>query len=371
MATYLREGPRTWGGSIDADGHRTWTVGFVVESDDPGQDGPAVAVQTPGLPVEGSIWAFGNDIDVYAWNRSGPTNIQQITGGKEGEPARAWYITYTYSTRPPDGGGPGGGGGSGGKDDKGSRQKCANARIEDPLQEPPALSGSGIRWSEEKEFDRHGLPLRYTSFERVRGANAEFDAHRDQIVVEQNVLNLEYELIRSLMDRVNDAPLWGLPVRCWKLSDWSWQRKLYGLCSFYFTRRLVFESNAREVPTTSPLFTKHPFAVWREQGPDGRWWLSGWDRMVLDESSKMLHGHWVNIFNVTVGYQLDNIGGGAPDFTKPAHYITARDPSGMATRQTLSATIRGTPIVAADDANHLRFQVYEDGDFTQLNLPGS
>lgn len=363
MATELMGSFRWGGGDIDADGHRTWMV--VAQVKGSLADGPAQAVLTPGLPLPGDVYAFGNDIDIWAWCREGPVSIQpQRTDGGN----IFWYLTYTYSTRPPDATGPGGG--TGGRDDKGARKKCADQRIEDPLSEPPAVSGNSIRYTEEATEDAEGKPLRYTSFERIRGPAVEFDKHRELIVIEQNVVNLERGLILSMVGKLNDAALWDMPARCWKLADWSWQRKLYGLCSFYFTRRLVYESNAEEVDPASPKGLK--FQEHLLEGPDGRWWLSGWDRNVLDESNRVLNGHWHWFSGAWI---LDNINGAPPDPNNPRHYITARDRDQNPIRMILSASEPGQPMNYTappdedEDANFIHIEKYGEANHLTLGIP--
>lgn len=364
MATFIRDGQRTWGGQIDADGHRTWEITFLTEGD--AGDGPAQHVQTPGLPQPGDIWAYDNDIDIWAWFRVGPTNIRQLPPAGLGSQDHTFFeITHTASTRPPDNSGPGGGGG--GKDDKGARKKCADAKIEDPLSEPPATSGSSIRYQEELSRDWRGKPLRYTSFEPIRGAQATFDRHRDQVIVEQNMLNLDYELVRSCMDKLNDAPLWNLPARCWKLSDWSWQRKLYGTCNFYYTRRLTFESNVEEVNALSPIRDDALIAA-HIVSFGGRYWLPLWDHLVTEESNRVLNGHWNKVDKTWV---LDNIAGAVPDPTKVNHYINAFDPQLQPCRVMLSRTNLGQPVAFGneDDRNILFLEGYATTNMFQLNLP--
>jgi hypothetical protein len=367
VACWISGGPRWKPGSIDPDGHRTWNVEFTVQSDDMA-DGPATAVQTPGLPLFGDVYQIGNDVDVWAWFRAGPTSIvpQSDKGGNQ-----FFYISYVATTRPPDAGAPGA---SGGKDDKGARKKCADQRIEDPLSEPPAVSGSSVRYSREEEFDKDGKPFRYTSFEKILGQFREFDAHREQVVIEQNVLNLERSLVKSLLDKLNDAPLWDMPARCWKLSDWDWQRKSYGTCGFYYTRKLTFECDALEVPPGSNLYSHPVLFQWLVAGPDGRYWLPGHDKYVLDWSAKVLNGHWLWSTGVWVP---DNVNGATPVSTNPNHYTQALDRNHNPVRLILSRTSKGQPIFPTappnedDDANYLRMQRYAEGNMYQLGIPAS
>ena len=133
-------GPHRWSGSRDAEGYREWTLQSHVVTTDP-NDGPALAMQTPGLPIPGSIWNFGNDIDVWAWCRWDCTVEPYL----EGEPNLDFMVTNRFSTKPPGvGGGAGaggrGGGGAGGSPSDNKRSGCRDFQFEDPLTEPDRKS---------------------------------------------------------------------------------------------------------------------------------------------------------------------------------------------------------------------------------------
>jgi hypothetical protein len=56
-----------------------------------------------------------------------------------------------------------------------------------------------------------------------------------------------------MIDSVNGFPLWGLPKRTIKLSNATWERRVYGRCFFYFSVDFDFEINYktwdRDVPS--------------------------------------------------------------------------------------------------------------------------
>jgi hypothetical protein len=61
----------------------------------------------------------------------------------------------------------------------------------------------------------------------------------------------------ALINKVNDAPLWGLPARCVRFSDARWQRNVYGNCFYYFNVQYTFEFDIngfdKEVPAEGTL----------------------------------------------------------------------------------------------------------------------
>jgi hypothetical protein len=281
MATRLRPGPTGWEVSRDEVGHRTYKVRYVVEG--LATDGPAAVLQTPGLPVPGDHWAIGDDVDLWAFCRWEATVKPRI----EREPNPLWDVELTFSSKPPD------------------LKACRDQEIGDPLLEPMKVSGSFVRYQEEAYFDRFGSAVVNSAFEQIRGPQVEFDANRPQVRVEQNVADLQLSFIADLVDKVNAFALWGLPPRTIKLSNVTWERKFYGQCSVYYTRVLEFDIRA-----------------------DG-----GFDRDILDEGTKVLHGHWEELTGI---YLLDAIGGFTPDENNPAHFDRFKDRAGENSRVILN-----------------------------------
>jgi hypothetical protein len=339
-------GIRKWSGKLAADGHRDYTI--VIRTRGGLGDGPATHMSTPGLPLPGSIWLYENTPDPWAWCDGADDCV-----GAEGNTRETFYDhTFTFSTRPR-------GQRQGGKDSKGEKQKCANLNIENPLAEPPGTSGGFVRGTVEATRDRFNEPIRYTSFEPITGPQAEFDESHFTVTVTQNVPNLQLSLVSSMKDHVSDAPLWDLPARCWKLSEFSWERKLYGVCFFYYTRRFMFEGKTRPQLSVN--------------GEATGVLLSGWDREVPDWSNKCLNGHWDRTITAGTGcrWVLDNFADGTtPDFTKPAHYDLIPAPKGGGNiRAYLSTSSRGQPAVSEADIHKLTIEYHRQANFLQLGIP--
>src|SRR6516225_6924128 len=107
-------GPLTWTGERDEYGYRSYTLTVKVRTDNK-EDGPAVVLQTPGLPQPGEIWEIGNDFDAWAWCRPNC----KITPIVKDEPNFDWSCEYNFSSKPPN------------KDN----QRCADQQVDDPLME--------------------------------------------------------------------------------------------------------------------------------------------------------------------------------------------------------------------------------------------
>ena len=284
MTAQLVPGQRSWSCTRDDEGHRDYRISYLVKCES--TDGPNTALNCPGLPVPGSPWIVDDDIDLDAWFRQGAT----VTPILEKEPNKYFEVELTASTKPPDSSsGPGG-------DEKGAN--CADSQQQHPLLQPAKISGGFAKTTEEATVDMYGIAIVNSAHEIMRGPQVEFDKNRPTIRIEQNVPFLDLNLIASMIDTVNDAPLWALPSRSVKLSNFSWERKFYGSCGLYYTRSFEFE--IRAIIENGLL-------------------LGDWDRELLDEGTKCLNGHWDN---QTGDWHLDPI---PPDGLNPAEDGTIID----------------------------------------------
>ena len=292
-AELINGGLFVWGGERDDEGHRTFSVSHRVRTTNL-LDGPAIVMTTPGLPLPGAYWSFGNDVDAWAFCYPG-MKVEQYKA-KPGHPHRHWLVTQKFGTKP--------------------LKRCQDTAIEDPLMEPQKVSGSFVKYTREVVQDRFGAYIKSSSHEMVRGAQVEFDANRMQVNISQNVPSLELDVLASMMDTVNDAYLWGLPPRRVKLSEASWEKKYNGSCYVYFTRNFGFDID-----------------------------FQGWDRVIIDEGTKALHGDMIGGEWVVKNY-LDSSGDPTivPDPNNPRHFDRITDERGNVIRMILNG--QGRPISA-------------------------
>ncbi len=305
-------GPRKMWGTRDADGHRIWYAIWRVSVGDTvaefTSNGPATALQCPGLPIPGSLWILRNEVDVYAWCRS--DNTVNPVQPKEGDPAQFYDVQFTFSTKPPT-------------PDRAKRNQPEGTKPEkkDPLAEQDKISGSFVKYTEQAALDRFGVPIVNTAFEPFIGPQVEFDATRPQIRIEQNVADLQLATLAKMCNTVNDRTMWGFPKRTIKLGVPSWTQNYHGNGTVYFTRTLEFDIYQLTDATTGEL-------------------VSGYDRDLLDEGTKVLHGH----YDGTGTWILDNIGGSPPDPGNPDHYDRFKDKNGENARVVFDNTGSGKPL---------------------------
>ena len=284
--------------TVDEKGHRLYTLKWRIWTDSisPGSaDGPTNILLTPGLPLPGTIWQLDADVDVWAYCLPNA----EITSETPGKPSNTWFVTQTFTTKPIE-------------------RRLTVGRQADPMFEPPRVSGSFVKFTEEGVFDRFGLPIANSAHELFRGPQNEWDMARATIQIEQNVPILGLDVIHTMIDSVNDLPMWGFPARFIKLQNVTFKEMFHRFSSFWF-RTLQFE-------------------VWARKDESGTI-ISGWDRLILDEGSKALRGRWVNEGTAAApqwNWELV----GSPDANNPADFIRFTDIHGNLTRVILDGSGR-------------------------------
>jgi hypothetical protein len=273
-------GPISWNATRDGEGYREYKVAHRVRV--ARGEGPAAALNASGLPLPGSFWSFGLDLDTWAWCRP-DANVQPEVD-KE---TNIWFIVeQTFSTKP--------------------IKRCQDEKIEDPLLELPKVSGGFSRYTEEATHDRFAVPILNSAHERIKGNIVEFDRNRPSVRIQQNVATngLALTLPALMIDTVNALPMWGMNARCVKLSSVSWERQYYGTCSVYYSRTLEFDLQ-----------------------------YETFDRNALDEGTKVLRGKWHKSKPVWIAEKVgdDNLGNAIlPSADDPNNFIRATDRTGNA-----------------------------------------
>lgn len=318
---HIISGPRTWEGKRDNEGHREWKISHIVACDSL-LEGPASALQTPGLPSPGSQWNFGVDIDIWATCKL-DADVRPYKD--DGKGISHFLVTQTFSTKP-DG------------------KRCKDQQIEDPLLQPPKVSGGSNRATEEATHDRFGEPILNSAFEQIRGPQVEFDRSKHTVNIEMNVPNLLIEFVSLFVDTVNANTLWGCAPRTIKLSQWDWEKKYYGTCYAYYTWKFMFEIDSR-----------------------------GFDRDILDEGNKVIRGDWDR--DPESPRYTDWLPASSADFDNPLDYIRFKDWNGENCRVILDGTGRpvdtgtGTGTVGATTPGSIHVEKYNELDFLLLGIP--
>lgn len=303
------EGQSRWYASRDSDGHREYHIFHKLRlDDDPGnEEGPATAFNVPGLPLPGSLWSFGDDIDLQAvcqWD----ANVRQMVD----ERTKFYEIEQIFSTK--------------------RHKYCVGVGAtgtalwnpaDDPLNAPAIVTGNFVKYTEEKTLNSDGTSITNSAFERIRGQLAEFDASRLVIRIRINEATLGLPAKLALIDTINGDTMWGFGAGRIKLSNITWDQWYVGDCNCYYEVEYEFEMNE-----------------------------NGFFRSVADEGTKALNGEW----NKTTGvWDLININGSPPSPTNPTHFRRITDLRGNPMRVTLNGagipatTLTGTGSGAAGE----------------------
>lgn len=325
---------------VDEEGYRDYSITYLVYTTK--TEGPHAALLTPGLPVSGSMWIVGDDMDVWVHctkKRSITVHYPDEAKSEGPKGYRYWRVGFVFTNRP--------------------QKNCSDDDVDDPLLAPQKVSGNYTKFTKEATYDRYGYQLTSSSHEQMRGPQVEFDEPRRTVRIEQNVALLNLPQLDLAFNKVNSAVMWGLPPRCIKLSSASWDEKWYGTCNKYFTRQFEFEID----PNT-------------------------FDRRIPDEGSRVLKGHWDeretgtgSAPNPTWGtYVLDQISGLDPDPSNPTHFIRYKDWNGENTRVMLDGLGKpcvrmvrvgtGTGVVGdPGDPGYRIVEKYEEYDHLLLGIP--
>ena len=325
MALTTLNGPRTWELSRDQDGHRDYRVVHLVKDDLQGSiPGPNTILNNPGIPLIGDPWVFGTDLDIWATCRP----EARVAAHEQNEQGRivVYRIEQVFSTRP--------------------FPRCQDVNIDDPLLEPPKVSGSFVKYTQEVTRNKDGNPIKTSSHELVRGPQVEFDFNRPTVRIEQNVADLELDVFSQMVDTVNDTTLWGLPARTIKLSNAPWERRYRGICEIYYTRIFEFDID-----------------------------YNTFDRVVVDEGTKCLRGKWKNYGTAAnPNWLWDAEPGANPNNIKD--FIQYKDKNGENSRVLLDGqglpfdgTVAGTGTGTGGSVGTINIQFYPESNFLLLGIP--
>ncbi len=322
-------GVRTLGMSTDREGNRSYTVRYLVKMDDP-DDGPAAVVRVSGLPQFGDQYSDGkSDSDPWAFC----TFESEVARHEEadGEVGYYWSVDKTFTTVSPRG-----------RDL--SRMAAANpgnashppgkGEPTDQQANPPQVSISFVRYTEEAVTDYLDGPILNSAHEFIRGQKNEWDMNRVQVKIKQAVTadEIQFPALVNMVDTVNSLTLWGFPPRTIKLSEAPVEFRWHSNGQPYFDRSLTFDIRYRARQTVTSVLTPGTGTALLEELVQDEYFET-WDRYVMDEGTKVLNGRWgAKGSGLEKSWILLNVNGAAPDPANPKHFVKMTDDKGNPTR---------------------------------------
>lgn len=248
----VRLGPTETTLTVSDKGYRTYSVTWLVAS--AFTEGPLNALLATGMPLPGTYWnqwgmtRLGSP-DIYCWCRY-PHSIRPYRTNEK-EKVKFWLVGQTFSNEP--------------LSLDNAQQDQTDFPNDNPVLDPPKVSGSFVKMMEEAQYDRLGKEITTSAKERFVGPQVEYDLHNPTVHIEFNVATFDLAYFTNVLNLapLNDATLWGCPVRTVKFSNFTWTKNYYQGTFPYYTLALDFEIAIR-----------------------------GWDRTLQDEGTLVLQGAW-------------------------------------------------------------------------------
>lgn len=254
----INKGLLDWSLNREDDGSRTYEVTWLVKTSGP-EVGPNEVSFAAGLPAIGTPWSINGDSDPWAFCM--PYAQVKRHKSKEGEKSVWWTVTQKFASPSKRG-------------NKEGEKYCKDQQFEDPLSEPPKISGSFNSFEEETRkaykvtyesgsaWPNHDDPDTPCSIiADVPAVVPLFGITRTRsthdISISFNKPTLDLDLVGYLLNCLNDATLWGMPPGHVRFNSFSWEELYYGVCSKYYRQTLEFSIKrngwAIEVDSLSPV----------------------------------------------------------------------------------------------------------------------
>lgn len=167
----------------------------------------------------GTPYQYGNDSDPWCFARW-PTSAKLRSVDQS---RKVWRVDLPFTNKP-------------------MGKSCSESDSENPLDEPPKISGSYVSAMRAATKDRNGNPVTNSSDEPVLPA-PEIDDPRDTVIIEANTATIDLALRSRFRNKCNAAAIWGLDARTVKLGQWTYSIQYYGKCFCYVANKLEFEIN--------------------------------------------------------------------------------------------------------------------------------
>jgi hypothetical protein len=328
MADIINLGRLEWLLDRDAEGHRDYTVKWLLKTNDSEVEGQATGpwevMQCEDLPKVGQHWLAAHngdpssqELDTNAFCHPDMTVAPVV----DKETSDFWIVSQKFSTRP-----------------IAVKFGDLDNFEKDPLLEPVKVGGSYVKYTEVRPKDSEGKAITNSSHEPFHGKEVEKDCNRATVWVECQTDILPLAIGTEFLDTLNRDTLWGLPPASIKLSNLTWERLVHinGAQELRYIFKTRYEFDIRVKPQT-------------EAGDPTGYYEGDWTQEILD------HGH-----------TLTQVAGTDP-VTDPNKYIRHKD--GNDENLGVHLDGKGRKLTDLSQPVYLEFKFYPaTSDFTQLAI---
>lgn len=245
--------------SVDGEFHRKYTSVYQVVTE---RDvDPFIAGTATDLPLYGDSYRWEGFVDLWAFAKSYEIEAQEEIQDPKGSGTIywLWQITITHDSKP-----------------TGGSNNLATPR-ENPLDDPPVISGSfasfsSPRWKDrEEEAIVNAAKMPYTP-------PVEVDDAFDTLRISYNTATISLAQRAFMINKVNSTAIWGLERRRAKLKQWNYQVLRAGPGFDYIKHDFSFEISWVQHPTDAGLVSKGPVGVvgyYHTLPNSGEWYYEG------------------------------------------------------------------------------------------------
>jgi len=209
----------------DEEGHRYYEIDWHVQTFYQHDNLAYILANWPlflvGSPLNLVLaWPETRGVDLWAFCTP-ELNIAPHPDAGDNGPVFNWVVTQYWSTK--------------------QSWRCNLFPVENPLLEPYDLVGDFVHEQRTASVDRFGKAIRFPNFQPITGPATEYQYSHPTITISFNQPTLPLATITQLINKVNDAELWGIAKRKIKFTDAKFERRVYGNCFYYWNVSYTFE----------------------------------------------------------------------------------------------------------------------------------
>lgn len=193
-----------------AESVREYVVTYRIKTDTPA-DGPLTVANSLGFTPT-SFYQYVGEEDRGSFF----DDVSNVRLEHRGDTLQTWLADIKFSTR--------------------ARKKCSDTQIDDPLQEPPEISGGFAEYKKIVDKYDDGTAIVTSAGEPIQWE--ETAAHND-LFISQNVASLNPASLSLYRGAINADAYLGANKFEWRIMDIKWAKAYRGSCTPYYKRSIT------------------------------------------------------------------------------------------------------------------------------------